>query len=72
MKFIRVEVNGRKAEINVSHIQSIIYDPKNGYTIFTLKFNQSIQAKGDWSKRFPKFLSSGANWTDGEVYEYNK
>ena len=72
MKFMRVEVNGRMMDVNAAHIQSLCYDPYEGHTIITLKFNQSSTAKGDWSKRFPKFMASGANWTDGQVYEYNK
>ena len=73
MKFIRVKVaSGLRTDINISHVQAILYNPVSQTTLFTLKYNQSIAAHGDWTDRFRKFLASGANWTDGEVYEYNK
>lgn len=73
MKFIRVKLpSGLYSEINVSHVQAILYNPASNSTIFTLRYNQSIAAQGDWTNRFRKFLASGASWTDGDIYEYNR
>jgi len=69
-QFISINTNNNTVDVNVASIETVVYT--NGVSVFTLKNKAKITANGDWQRKFRKFLASGANWTDGEVYEYNR
>lgn len=72
MRFIRIKHMGRKVDINVSHIDSVVYDVDNHTTTFSVRNRRTYTIDGNWEDVFYKFLQSGAVWTDGNRYEFRQ